>query len=167
MNKIKDSSLLNFLWIFLIILAIILLISLINKKEISGNAVQESGKLKILEDCGNETILYNFGELCWQKYQMPESADNWTDAYDYCKNLELANHTNWRLPTLEESWDIRKEIETGNFLLNETHFWTATSHEFKTSHKYIDFRINYKDYAPDFRSGYGVKCVRENIKIFD
>ena len=166
MQDKKDSSFLNSLWIILTILIVFFAMFLIQEKAITGR-VSENSEVKLVNNCGNETILYNFGELCWQKYQMPESADNWTDAYDYCKNLILANHTNWRLPTLKESWDIRKEIETGNFLLNETHFWTATSHEFKTSHKYIDFRINYKDYAPDFRSGYGVKCVRENIEIFD
>ena len=149
----KDSSFLNSLWIILIILIVFFAMFLIQEKAITGKA-SENSEVKLVNDCGNETILYNFGELCWEEYQMPESADNWTDAYDYCKNLILANHTNWRLPTLEESWDIRKEIETGNFLLNETHFWTTTSHEFKTSHKYIDFRINYKDYAPDFRSSY-------------
>ena len=169
MHKIKGHYLLNFLWIFLIILAILLLISL-NKKEISGNAVQESERLKVLEDCGENTSIYYSGELCWEKYQMPETADNWTDAEDYCKNLTLANHTNWRLPVLDEFKPIKNYMLTNSSLYRERFFWTSTQMtDYKNAHAFIRFNKDtyYWNYAGDFQSSYGAKCVRENIEIFD
>ena len=161
-RKTTDNSL-NFIITFLIILVLILLIFLIQNKSFTGNSVQEIDKIKIIKDCGEETTIYNFGELCWQKFQMPLSADNWSHADSYCKKLVLANYSDWRLPTDEELWDIRIEMKTNSSLLNETRFWTATSHKFKTMHKYINFRTNYRDYALDLRPGYSAKCIRKNI----
>ena len=170
MSKIKGSSLLNFLWIFLIILIILLLILLINKKEISGNVVQESEKLKILEDCGKNTSIYYSGELCWEKYQMLKSADNWTDAEDYCKNLNLANYYDWKLPTLDEFKSIKNYMLTNSTIYRERFFWTSTQMvDYKNAHAFIKFNKenSYWSYTGDFQSSYGVKCVRENIEIFD
>ncbi|MDP2672385.1 MAG: DUF1566 domain-containing protein, partial [Nanoarchaeota archaeon] len=158
MQNKNSSSFPNFLLIILVILTAFLLIFLIQEKIITGK-VSENPKISLVNDCGYETILYNFGELCWQKFQMPLSANNWSHANFYCKNLTLANYTNWRLPTDEELWKIRREMKTNSSLLNETRFWTDTPHEFKTMHKYINFRTNYRDYALDLRQGYGVKCI--------
>ena len=170
MRRIKGSSLLNFLGIFLIILVILLLISLSNKKEISGKTIQESEKLKILEDCGENTSIYYSGELCWEKYQMPEPADNWTDAKDYCKNLALANYSDWRLPKLDEFKSIKNYLFTNSSLYRERFFWTSTQMtDYKNAHAFIKFNKDnyYWSYAGDFQSSYGVKCVRENIEIID
>ena len=170
MRKIKGSSLLNFLWIFLIILVVLLLISLSNKKEISGNVVQESGKLKILEDCGENTSIYYSGELCWEKYQMPEPADNWTDAKNYCANLKLGNKDDWRLPALDEFKSIKNYMLTNSAIYRERFFWTSTQMtDYKNAHAFINFgpKYYYWNYAGDFQSSYGVKCVRENIEILD
>ena len=170
MDKIKGSSLLNFLWIALIILVILLLIFPSNKKEISGNAVQESEKLKILEDCGENTSIYYSGELCWEKYQMPKPADNWTNAEDYCKNLVLANHSDWKLPTIDEFKSIKNYMLTNSTIYRESFFWTSTQMvDYKNAHAFIKFNKenSYWSYTGDFQSSYGVKCVRENIEIFD
>ncbi len=38
----------------------------------------------------------------------------WPDADDYCKNLELAGHADWRLPTMDELEAMRDpDAETG------------------------------------------------------
>ena len=39
--------------------------------------------------------------LMWQQ-QDDSTTRNWQSATDYCENLELAGHTNWRLPTISE-----------------------------------------------------------------
>lgn len=163
MKEAKSSSL-NFIFIILFILIIFLLIFIIQNKILTGNSVQETDKIKLIEDCGEETILYDFGNLCWQKSIKPEPAKNWSDAEEYCKNLTLANYTDWKLPTLEELWPIRNYIETDSELFRETHFWSSTPGNlgYKNYHAYVDFRTNYKDYAPDFRDSYGVKCIRTN-----
>jgi tetratricopeptide (TPR) repeat protein len=43
--------------------------------------------------------------LMWTKKDLgfPEERDlKWQDAVDYCKNLQLADHSDWRLPTIDE-----------------------------------------------------------------
>ena len=170
MRRIKGTYLLNFLWVILIILIVVLLIFLSNKKEISGNTVQESGKLKILEDCGENTSIYYSGELCWEKYQMLKPADNWTDADFYCKDLALANYSDWRLPTINEFKSVKNYMLTNSTIYRERFFWTSTQMtDYKNAHAFIKFNKDdyYWNYAGDFISSYGVKCMRENIEIFD
>ena len=164
MKKSKSSSL-NFIFMILFILIIFLLIFIIQNKIFTGNTIQETEKIKLIEDCGEETILYNFGNQCWQKSSKLESAKNWSDAEEYCQNLNLANYTDWRLPTLDELWSIKKYIKTNSELFKESRFWTSTPHKlgYKNYHAYVDVRTNYKDYAPNFRDNYGVKCIRTNF----
>jgi hypothetical protein len=38
--------------------------------------------------------------LMWQKGEPSEKT--WQAAMDYCSNLSLAGHSDWRLPSLEE-----------------------------------------------------------------
>ena len=164
MQKSKNNSL-NFIFMILFIFLIFLLIFIAQNKTFTGNSIQEP-KLTLIKDCGQGTILSDLGNLCWQESQMTGTADNWQHADSYCKNLTLANYINWRLPTLEELWTIKEDMKTESDLFSEMRFWTSTPYRlgFKNSHAYINFKINYKDYAPDFRSGYGVKCLRENYE---
>ncbi|MBI2004259.1 DUF1566 domain-containing protein [Candidatus Pacearchaeota archaeon] len=127
--------------------------------------VSEDAEIKLINDCGEETIIYNFGNQCWQKSTKPEPAKNWSNAEEYCQNLALANYTDWRLPALDELWPIRNYIKTNSELFKESRFWTSAPHklEYKNYHAYVDVRTNYKNYAPDFRDSYGVKCIRDNF----
>ena len=154
-----------FVLTILFILLIILIFLFAQKKPITGKAVQENEKIKIITDCGEGTILYDFSEVCWQKFQMPLSADNWTEADSYCKNLELSEKNNWRLPTLTELDSIKKYMNSTSNIFNDTRFWSSTHgpDDWKNYHMYLDFRSKYKSPAPDSREGYGVKCLRENI----
>ncbi|MDP2673036.1 MAG: DUF1566 domain-containing protein [Nanoarchaeota archaeon] len=168
MQNKDNSNSLNFLWIILIILVVFLLIFLIQNKTFTGKITENEQKIKILEDCGENTSIYYSGELCWEKYQMPKTADNWTDADNYCNNLILANHTNWKLPTLDEFKSIKKYMLTNSSLYRERFFWTSTPMKNKDKlHAYINFgpEYYYWNYAGDFKSNYGVKCVRKNLEI--
>ncbi len=164
MKEAKSDSL-NFIFMILFILIIFLLILIVQNKTFTGKTIQEDDKIKLIENCGEETIIYNFGSQCWQKSIKPESAKNWSDAEEYCQNLNLANYSDWRLPTLDELWTIGNYIKTTSELFKESRFWSSTPHKlgYKNYHAYADFRTNYKDYAPDFREDYGVKCIRTNF----
>ncbi|MCP4674574.1 MAG: DUF1566 domain-containing protein [Deltaproteobacteria bacterium] len=41
--------------------------------------------------------LETFANLCWQ-YPYPDTDYTWQEAMDYCDNLTLAGHSDWRLP---------------------------------------------------------------------
>ena len=51
--------------------------------------------------CGTGTVGDDHTGLCWQwdDYDTPL---NWTDALDYCNELSLGGHTDWRLPSAAE-----------------------------------------------------------------
>jgi hypothetical protein len=51
-------------------------------------------------DNGNNTVTDARTNLMWQKTTSP--AMNYESAVAYCKNLNLAGHTDWRLPTKKE-----------------------------------------------------------------
>lgn len=52
-------------------------------------------------DNGNGTVTDISTGLMWQ--QVPARGPmTWTDAMDYCRHLTLADHMDWRLPTLDE-----------------------------------------------------------------
>lgn len=158
MNK---TASIKFILITLIVLIAFLLILVIQNK-ITGSSIQKADKIKLIKDCGEETIIYDFGNQCWQKSIKPESAKNWSDADDYCKSLTLANYTDWRLPTLDELWSIKRYMKTNSELFKDARFWTST--ELKdNAYWYIDFRTNYKGFTSSSREGYGTKCIRNNF----
>lgn len=159
-KKTKEDSL-NSAVIVLIVLIIFLIIAFIQNGILTGKAVQEADKIILIENCGEETLIYDFGNQCWQESQMPGTANNWQDADSYCQNLTLANHSDWRLPTLEELWSIKNYMETESDLFRESHFWSSTKLK-ENVYWYINFKINYKGYVSDSRAGYGVRCLRTN-----
>jgi hypothetical protein len=55
-------------------------------------------------DNGDGTVTDNATGLMWQKASVGEHSDafTWGEAIDYCAGLELAGHTDWRLPNVRE-----------------------------------------------------------------
>lgn len=49
--------------------------------------------------CGTGTVLDNHTGFCWQK---DYNVDTWNNAIDYCNNLSLGGHNDWRLPNVLE-----------------------------------------------------------------
>ena len=52
-------------------------------------------------DNGDGTVTDNGTGLMWQQATAPGTY-TWEQALVYCENLDLANHTDWRLPTVKE-----------------------------------------------------------------
>lgn len=55
-----------------------------------------------------ETVLDRGTGLVWQRRHVPDALD-WAGALAACEELELAGHTDWRLPTLKEQQTIVDE----------------------------------------------------------
>ena len=56
-------------------------------------------------DDGNGTIADTETGLMWQKERAPETY-TWQDALKYCEGLDLAGHSDWRLPNVRELQSI-------------------------------------------------------------
>jgi hypothetical protein len=82
--------------------------------------------------------------LTWAK---KDNGDNllWQQAADYCRNLQLAGHTDWRLPTIDELQSIYdpnagRDHVKGNLQLSA--WWEWSSSQGKTSGEEWDFTFN-------------------------
>ncbi len=57
------------------------------------------------KDNGDGTITDLNTGLTWQK-EPPTKGYSWQEAHDYCENLELGGHSDWRLPSAKELFSI-------------------------------------------------------------
>jgi hypothetical protein len=63
------------------------------------------GKTMTYTDNGDGTVTDNVTGLMWQ--QTPSSDDYmWSEAEEYCENLELDGYDDWRMPSLKELFSI-------------------------------------------------------------
>lgn len=88
--------------------------------------------------------------LMWQ-YESDRVERSQPDAFEYCRQLTLAGHTDWRLPSLSEFRALRTRLEPAH-----GDFWTSTDEQ-RISNKvaYID------DGTTMFRTNkYFVRAVR-------
>jgi hypothetical protein len=78
-------------------------------------------------DLGNGIIKDKVTGLMWQQATAPGTYD-WQDALEYCENLQLANYTDWRLPTiLELSTLVDSSIASPGPTIDTTYFPGAGS----------------------------------------
>ncbi len=82
---------------------------------------------------GNGTVSDINTGLIWQQ-QDSDAAMTWGDALDYCHNLNLAEHDDWRMPTIKELESIRDlnrygpSIDSGIFSDTKTSgYWSSTT----------------------------------------
>ena len=108
--------------------------------------------------------------LTWQQSEGPEL--NWSDAKDYCTDLELNTMTDWRLPTVKELLtlvDLSKTNPSIDTSVNgfpgttSTYFWSATPVAGAPGAPSYAWRVNFSNgYTPHdvVTSSYRVRCVR-------
>jgi len=82
-------------------------------------------------DNGNETISDNVTGLMWQKGGSGEIG--WEKGIEYCEDLTLAGHEDWRLPGSQEMFSIANQGQPplGSNIFSSTkakYFWTVTTH---------------------------------------
>ena len=70
-----------------------------------GQDAQYAGYQSSYTENGDGTVTDNVTDLMWQ--QIPANAGlSWQEAVNYCKSLELAGYSDWRMPTLKELFSI-------------------------------------------------------------
>jgi hypothetical protein len=100
------------------------------------------------KDNGDNTVSDLATGLMWQQTDDGEKR-NWGDALKYAENLELAGHTDWRLPNVKELESIVQYGKTTIPAIDENYFtlstpdcyaWTSTTHgDFKNHACYVAF----------------------------
>lgn len=154
--------------IFVAAILVIALMVIFPQKKI-GSTINEIPESK---DCGQGTVLYGGENLCWQKNTKPEPAKNWDDADNYCNNLELGKKDDWRLPTLNELKSIVKEVPPEQVTIDTdfftdtklNYYWTSTEYpKTEGTHWFVYFKTGYEGIAQNFKPGYDVRCLRDNL----
>ena len=88
----------------------------------------------VYSDLANGTVLDNVTSLVWQQEDDDENTRTWEEALAYCEALDLAGHTDWRLPNIRELFSIIDRslsiprIDTAYFYnTNSANYWTSTT----------------------------------------
>jgi hypothetical protein len=103
----------------------------------------------------------------WQQAEAPDTM-TWEEALQYSKNLALAGHHDWRLPTIKELQSLNDSSAVGPSLdrvafpqASPSEFWSATTMVNRADRAWtVDFRfgiVSYKDKTQKLR----VRVVRD------
>ncbi len=116
------------------------------------------------QDNGDGTITDLNTGLMWQ--QTPSSDDfTWQEALDYCQELELADHEDWRIPGLKELFSI-SDFGLGWPYLNTDYFDLASGQvtkdeQFWSGNYYVGVTVE-----GGSSSAFGVNHVTGHIKAY-
>ncbi len=109
-------------------------------------------------DNGDGTVTDNCTGLIWQQATGDTSGDqqitgddevSWQEAPQYCENLELAGHDDWRLPNVREllslvDYGLRDPAIASVFSANSSWYWSSTSGSSHPVHAWcVDFNYGY------------------------
>ena len=89
------------------------------------------GIVRSYTDNGDGTVSDNATTLIWQK-EDDNITRNWSQSSNYCINLNLGGSTSWRLPTLEElfqllDFGIPSPAINSIFINTKTIYWSSTA----------------------------------------
>ena len=113
------------------------------------------------------TVTDNVTGLMWQE-EDDDAAKPWRDAFAYCDYLELAGHTNWRLPNEYEIQGIvdygqqeRPSIDAAYFPdLKPSYYWSSSIYTGSTDSAWRVYYLGNVNYNEITNSMY-VLCVRD------
>ena len=117
-------------------------------------------------DNGDGTVTDYVTGLMWQQENDDEIRDSWIAA-DYCKNFELAGHTDWRLPG---EYELQGLIDYGRYDpaidtiyfpgTNPSYYWSSVlSARYSVAAWYVQFYDGYIGNETRTQDYY-VRCVR-------
>ena len=85
-------------------------------------------------------------------------AGNWRHAVDYCRRLDYAGYTDWRLPTVDELQAVHREDGQNFVNFRDKDFWTSTP---TTEGKYyVVYPADAYKYKRSPRQSNYIRCVR-------
>lgn len=116
------------------------------------------------------TVIDTETRLMWQQATAP-GAYTWEHALSYCKSLNFAGYSDWRLPTLKELFSI-VDYSRLNPAINTNYFPDTVSDSYWSSTTYADgtsgawgMSFGYGDDDCYYKSNsYYVRAVRGQIK---
>jgi hypothetical protein len=118
-------------------------------------------------DNGDYTVTDNLTGLMWQQ-TVPSGTYTWAQAVAYCPTLNLAGHSDWRLPSRIELVSIVDLGVSSGPMINSTYFpstpaywfWSASPVAGSPSSAWsVAFFFGYT-HDVDFTLTYNVRCVR-------
>jgi hypothetical protein len=116
-------------------------------------------------DNGDGTVTDTRSGLTWSKVTLCDREINYATAEQLCTELELAGHTDWRLPTVDELFALADRtrtdpaIDTGAFPDTQSDwYWTSTIVAWSSDDAWI-VSFNYGD-AGNGHRGYSDAFVR-------
>ena len=127
---------------------------------VRGNELQKGS----FTDNGDETVTDSTTGLVWQKSYVNKT---WENALSYCEGLELAGHTDWRLPNkneLESLINHDKIYPASDFpaMPSSGAFWSSTSYQGGGDAYYLEFGTGIPgDTEKNVKAG--VRCVRAGL----
>ena len=112
---------------------------------------------------GHKTV--QEGNLMWQDDETV--LKDWQGALDYCQNLNLAGHSDWRLPSFDE---LRTIVDKNNHPAIKSEFKNTDSDGYWSSTPYADdsndawsIYVGYGNENNDDKNlNHGVRCVRDS-----
>ena len=113
-----------------------------------GYCLPQSFTIKV-SDKGEKTVVDNNTGLEWQQEVMPVAMISLDEAKNYCANLDIGNHNDWRLPSMDELSTLLYYDNSPT--INLEYFPDTPSDNFWTSSRdmndmYISYYIiNFKD----------------------
>ena len=103
--------------------------------------------------------------LQWQDNATP-SSKTWQDAIDYCERLSLDEHSDWRLPNINELLSMVDNTKYNpairDIFVNFTsdYYWSSTTNAGGTSYAWrVHFSSGFSRYGTKTNEYY-VRCVR-------
>ena len=104
--------------------------------------------------------------LMWQQ-EAPTNEMYWEGAIEYCENLDLAGHKDWRLPTVKELFSLINldkydpAINTDYFPdTKSSYYWSSTTNANYTGNAWhVGFYYGYVNYR-NKSVAYSVRVVR-------
>lgn len=111
----------------------------------------------------NGTLIDHFAKMQWQDNKDAHTKKlNWDSAVSYCRNLNLDNKKDWRLPDiddLKQAYRIKSKFKDYALFA----YWSSTSDNvFTYAAKYVYFNSNAVASFADKKHDGNIRCVRGN-----
>jgi|GEM_PF-3342312 len=133
---------------------------------VSGESHYEN--INFSRDNSKNIVIDNTNNLMWQDGHS-SGYMTWNSAIDYCKNLDFAGYSDWRLASIEELHSITDQRKNSAPFVNQSFqnissdwYWSSTTVKSSISYSWkLDF--SYGDDGENYHNGKNqVRCLRNN-----